>query len=49
MTLGALTGWGMARDRLRSQTAGFDHHLLKPAAMDEILAAAAAQAAAPGD
>ena len=26
----ALTGWGQARDRLRTREAGFDHHLLKP-------------------
>jgi CheY-like chemotaxis protein len=27
----ALTGWGLAEDRHRTQTAGFDHHLVKPA------------------
>jgi signal transduction histidine kinase len=27
----ALTGWGQAEDRHRTQTAGFDHHLVKPA------------------
>jgi CheY-like chemotaxis protein len=26
----ALTGWGQAEDRRRSQEAGFDHHLVKP-------------------
>ncbi len=26
----ALTGWGQAEDRQRSQVAGFDHHLVKP-------------------
>jgi PAS domain S-box-containing protein len=26
----ALTGWGQDEDRLRSQAAGFDHHLIKP-------------------
>ena len=25
------TGWGQAKDRLLSQEAGFDHHLIKPA------------------
>jgi signal transduction histidine kinase len=27
----ALTGWGQAEDRSRTQAAGFDHHLVKPA------------------
>jgi CheY-like chemotaxis protein len=27
----ALTGWGQAEDRQRSQAAGFDFHLTKPA------------------
>ncbi len=31
VTLIALTGWGQEEDRSRSQTAGFDHHLIKPA------------------
>jgi two-component system CheB/CheR fusion protein len=26
----AVTGWGKDEDRLRSQAAGFDHHLVKP-------------------
>jgi CheY-like chemotaxis protein len=26
----ALTGWGQAEDKRRSQEAGFDHHLVKP-------------------
>lgn len=26
----ALTGWGQETDRLRSEAAGFDHHLVKP-------------------
>ena len=29
-TLIAVTGWGQAEDRERSQQAGFDHHLIKP-------------------
>jgi PAS domain S-box-containing protein len=31
MVLVALTGWGQTEDRRRSQEAGFDHHLVKPA------------------
>lgn len=31
VTLVALTGWGQEEDRRRSQEAGFDHHLTKPA------------------
>ena len=31
LTLIALTGWGQAEDRKRSQAAGFDFHLTKPA------------------
>jgi PAS domain S-box-containing protein len=37
----ALTGWGAREDRARSRSAGFDHHLTKPAslsAVDELLA-----------
>lgn len=33
-TLIALTGWGQEEDRLRSQAAGFDYHLIKPADFD---------------
>ena len=32
----ALTGYGLESDRKRSQAAGFDHHLVKPANFDEI-------------
>jgi signal transduction histidine kinase/DNA-binding response OmpR family regulator len=32
----ALTGWGTKADRARSATAGFDHHLTKPAALDTV-------------
>ena len=28
----ALTGWGQEEDRRRAREAGFDHHLVKPAA-----------------
>ena len=31
MVLVALTGWGQSEDRRRSQEAGFNHHLVKPA------------------
>ncbi|WP_020473030.1 response regulator [Zavarzinella formosa] len=31
MTLVALTGWGQDADKVRTKTAGFDHHLTKPA------------------
>jgi len=31
LTLIALTGWGQDRDRKRSELAGFDYHLIKPA------------------
>jgi signal transduction histidine kinase len=32
----ALTGWGQAEDRRRSEAAGFDEHLVKPAALETI-------------
>lgn len=32
----ALSGYGQAEDRQRSHEAGFDHHLVKPADMDQI-------------
>ncbi len=28
--IAALTGWGQSEDRIRTQAAGFDHHLVKP-------------------
>ncbi len=31
--LSALTGWGQADDRARTQASGFDHHLVKPVDM----------------
>jgi len=31
VTLIALTGWGQEEDRHRSRSAGFDHHIVKPA------------------
>ena len=36
VVLVALTGYGLEADRQRSQEAGFDHHLVKPADFDEI-------------
>lgn len=33
----ALTGYGEAESRLRSQKAGFDHHVVKPADIDSLL------------
>ena len=36
MALVALTGWGSDRDRERSHSAGFDHHLVKPGGLAEI-------------
>ena len=32
----AVTGWGAASDRERSRAAGFDHHLMKPASMQQV-------------
>ncbi len=37
-TMVALTGWGMASDRQRTAEAGFDHHLVKPVALDKLRA-----------
>ncbi|HEY0879109.1 MAG TPA: ATP-binding protein [Zeimonas sp.] len=34
----ALTGWGQASDREAASRAGFDHHLVKPVAPEELLA-----------
>jgi PAS domain S-box-containing protein len=41
ITLVAVTGWGQAEDRRRTQAAGFHHHLTKPVdlpALEELLA-----------
>ena len=35
-TLVALTGWGAEQDRARTQAAGFDSHLTKPAQFDSV-------------
>jgi two-component system CheB/CheR fusion protein len=36
LVLVAMTGYGQQTDRERSKAAGFDHHLVKPAAFEEI-------------
>ena len=36
VTLVALTGWGQEEDRRRTQEAGFNHHLTKPADLDNL-------------
>ena len=36
VTLVALTGWGQDDDRRRALTAGFDHHLVKPAQLEAL-------------
>ena len=36
IVLVALTGYGLEADRRRSQEAGFDHHLVKPADFAEV-------------
>jgi CheY-like chemotaxis protein len=41
LLLVAMTGWGQEEDRRRSQEAGFNHHLVKPAdpeALNQLLA-----------
>lgn len=40
----AVTGWGQDNDRAMSRDAGFDHHLLKPVAMESLRAVLAAAA-----
>ncbi len=37
-SLVALTGWGQKTDRLLSQEAGFDHHVVKPVEIDDLRA-----------
>ena len=37
MVLVALTGWGQADDRRKSANAGFNHHLVKPIDMDDLI------------
>lgn len=33
----AITGWGQDKDRQQSRAAGFDHHLVKPVELEQIL------------
>ena len=48
VVLVALTGYGLEADRQRSQEAGFDHHLVKPADFDEIEKILASVSPSPG-
>jgi CheY-like chemotaxis protein len=34
----ALTGWGRKQDQAATKAAGFDHHLVKPVALDALVA-----------
>lgn len=36
MTLVALTGWGQRKDKRRTKEAGFDHHIVKPARVEQL-------------
>lgn len=36
LVLVALTGWGQEEDRRRTQAVGFNHHLVKPADLDQV-------------
>jgi PAS domain S-box-containing protein len=38
LALVALTGWGQEEDRRKAREAGFDHHLVKPAEIEELQA-----------
>jgi len=39
----ALTGWGQSDARHRTREAGFDHHLIKPVDVEQILKLAGAR------
>jgi CheY-like chemotaxis protein len=39
----ALTGWGQSDARRRTTEAGFDHHLVKPVELDQIIRLAGAR------
>ncbi len=43
LTLVAVTGYGQKADRERSESAGFDRHLVKPVPIEEVLALASAK------
>jgi two-component system CheB/CheR fusion protein len=45
----ALTGYGQARDRRLAEASGFDHHLVKPVNLNELLAVLGAHAGTPGE
>lgn len=45
----ALTGWGQQEDKLRSEQAGFDHHLVKPVSSEVLRSLIAAAVAARAD
>jgi signal transduction histidine kinase/ActR/RegA family two-component response regulator len=45
----ALTGWGQEEDRRRARAAGFDHHLTKPADMEDLQGLLALSDATDGD
>ena len=45
LLLVALTGYGQAKDHEESRAAGFDHHLVKPADIRQVLAILAGYAA----
>jgi CheY-like chemotaxis protein len=36
--LAAVTGWGQPEDRIRALAAGFNHHILKPADREKLMA-----------
>jgi PAS domain S-box-containing protein len=44
----ALTGWGQDEDRRRTEEAGFDHHLVKPADITSLQALLASRGKGPG-
>jgi CheY-like chemotaxis protein len=45
----ALTGYGQAKDRRRAEASGFDHHLVKPVNLNELLAVLGAHAGTLGE
>lgn len=45
----ALTGWGQEEDKLRSEQAGFDHHLVKPVSSEVLRSVIATAVAARAD
>ena len=45
----AVTGYGQDADRARARAAGFDHHLIKPIALDALVPLLAGDAGDEGD